>query len=501
VLAVIASVTAACGSDNPAGTSTPATNVVVDPSARAGQLPVSSGGEATQGPIGTDPSKARGVGLDVLSGLLDDQPIYNGDFADPFVLRTPDSLFVYASNTTTTQYAEGVHVPVIELSRDSGFEGQYLGDALPTLPTWTVPGYQWAPAVWTRPDGTYVLYYSTPATIPLGCLGKTPPAGCVQSINGPTSAMCISRATSTSPAGPFVDNSTSAVVCPVKEGGAIDPSVFVTGGGTPWLLWKSDGDCCNLPTTIYVQQLSADGLSVVGRAHPLIGASQGWEGGLVEGPSMIEQGGTHWLFYSANRWGTDDYGIGIARCGSVTGPCTKIFDHSWLSSSPEDSQRDPGPGGQEFFQAGGLIWMVHHGLAPGQTGDNAQRRLYVDLISFPSGQPPRIAPSAASAALAEGVLYYGDPDLPAQPQQAYLTLVRKVGGAFSGDSDASIEQDGLAVCGDLGKHRSAAQVTRALSGRGLTPFESYVVSIFATLYDCPRYSQRALADVQEVLNQ
>ncbi len=202
VLAVIASVTAACGSDDPAATPTPAPHVVVEPSARVGQLPISSGGESTQGPIGTNPSKAGGVELDVLSGLLDDQPIYNGDFADPFVLRTPDSLFVYASNTTTTQYAKGVHVPVIELSRDSGFEGQYLGDALPTLPTWTVPGYQWAPAVWTRPDGTYVLYYSTPATIPLGCLGKTPPTGCVHSINGPTSAMCISRATSTNPSGP-----------------------------------------------------------------------------------------------------------------------------------------------------------------------------------------------------------------------------------------------------------------------------------------------------------
>ena len=138
-----------------------------------------------------------------------------------------------------------------------------------------------------------------------------------------------------------------------------------------------------MPTTIYSQQLSADGLSVVGPAHQLIGATQSWEGNLVEGPSMIQSGNTYWLFYSGNMWGTDNYGIGVARCASVVGPCTKPLDHAWLSSTASGGQSDPGPGGEEFFQVGGLIWMVHHGLAPGQGGDNAQRRLYVDLLAFP----------------------------------------------------------------------------------------------------------------------
>ncbi len=58
---------------------------------------------ATKGPIGFDPSKADGIQLDVLSGLLDDAPIFNGDFADPFALRTPDGLYLYASNTEITR--------------------------------------------------------------------------------------------------------------------------------------------------------------------------------------------------------------------------------------------------------------------------------------------------------------------------------------------------------------------------------------------------------------
>jgi hypothetical protein len=345
------------------------------------------------------------------------------------------------------------------------------------------------------------MYYSTPATIPLGCLSRAPPHGCVKTTNGRTSAMCISRATSSSPAGPFVDDSSSAFVCPVAKGGAIDPSVFVAPDGTPWLLWKSDGDCCDLPTTLYSQELSADGLSVVGPAHPLLGATQSWEGHLVEAPSMIENGNTYWLFYSANLWGTDDYGIGVARCASVTGPCSKPLDHAWLSSSGGGLQSDPGPGGQEFFQAGGLIWMVHHGLAPGQSGNEAQRRLYADLIAFPRGQTPRIAPRIPSAAIAEAVLYYGDQDLPALPQEAFLALVDKVPGTFTAHADRALVAAGEDACVDLTRSQSAAHVLSTLKRQHLNEFQSDLVAITAAEYLCPQDALRALKDAQEVLNQ
>jgi hypothetical protein len=472
-----------------------------EPSARAGQLPVPAGRLPTKGPIGLDPSKSDGVQLDVLSGLLNDTPIFDGDFADPFALRTADVLYIYASNTETTQFAPGAHVPVISLGRDSGFTGQYLGDAMPTLPKWTVSGFQWAPSVWTRPDGTYVMYYSTPATIPLGCLSKTLPTGCVKTTNGPSSAMCISRATSANPAGPFIDDSTSAFICPLAQGGAIDPSVFVASNGTPWLLWKSDGDCCNMTTTIYSQQLSADGLSIVGPAHQLIGATQSWEGNLVEGPSMIQSGNTYWLFYSANMWGTDNYGIGVARCTSVVGPCTKPLNHAWLSSTASGGQSDPGPGGEEFFQVGGLIWMVHHGLAPGQGGDNAERRLYVDLLAFPNGQVPRLAPRSPAAALAEALLYFGDPNAPPQPDEAFLALLRKIPSEFSQDTDQALVADGQLACAGLAHEQGADAVINSLSARGLDEFEASLVGISATEYFCPQDGLQALKDVQEELTQ
>ena len=84
-------------------------------SARAGELPIPAGRRATQGPIGLNPSKSNGVQLDVLCGLLNDGPVFNGDFADPFALRTTDVLYLYASNTAATQYSPGAHMPVIAL--------------------------------------------------------------------------------------------------------------------------------------------------------------------------------------------------------------------------------------------------------------------------------------------------------------------------------------------------------------------------------------------------
>jgi hypothetical protein len=497
-LALTGGLLAACASTAGEGSTHRQVNVSVEPKVRPGQLPVPAGRSPTLGPQTFHSSTIAGVQLDMVNALLDGTPVFSGDFADPFALKTSQALYLFASDTVASRYAPAAHIPEIELAQRSAFHGYYLGDALPQLPKWTVSGFQWAPSIWAGPDGTYVMYYSTPATHSIDCVAHLSGAGCIRTVNGPTSAMCISAATSTNPAGPYVDDSSSAFVCPVAQGGAIDPSIFIAHDGTPWLLWKSDGDCCRLPTTIYSQQLARNGLAVVGPPHRLIGASQPWEGGLVEGPAMVESSGTLWLFYSANQWGTDHYGIGIARCNSVIGPCTKPLSHAWLSSSG-GSQTDPGPGGEEFFQAGGLVWMVHHGLASGQTGDLAQRRLYVDLLAFPSGQVPGVAIGDAAAALAEGVLYSGDPNLPDSPRSAYLVILKKMTGSFSGDSDPSVLADGALSCRDLGHHEDAEYMLRSLQHRGLSPFEAYLVAIFSTKYFCSQYASQAVVDVRQSL--
>src|SRR5579871_5227953 len=201
--------------------------------------PVVSAGQRqpTRGPVGENPKVEHHVALNLVGGVLTGTPIVAGDFADPFSLLQSSGLYIYATNTVSA------NVPVLQIPTGDIFNGNYLGDAMPTLPSWTVKGFQWAPAVWARPDGTFVLYYSTPA-----------PAS-----DGVPRRQCISRAVANAPAGPFHDDSTAPFVCPIAQGGAIDPSIFVQGD-TPYLLWKADGNCCGLPTTIYSQPLTPDGL-------------------------------------------------------------------------------------------------------------------------------------------------------------------------------------------------------------------------------------------------
>lgn len=327
----------------------------------------------TRGPVDDEDAAGRAEPLDLLGGLLLGHPIIRGDFADPYALSERDAVYVYATNTVDA------NVPVVELPKGDASTGRYLGDAMPDLPSWTGKGFVWGPAVWARPDGTFVLYYATPAP--------------------QSSRMCISRATARSPAGPFKDDSSAPIICPLDKGGAIDPSVIVHDGD-PYLVWKADGNCCKLPTEIYSQRLSSDGLSVAAAPAKLIDASQPWEKGVVEGPSMVRDGDRFLLFYSANNWDTKDYAIGVASCRSIDGPCTKPLDKPWMRSGSDDK----GPGGEEFFEAptGDGIWMVHHGWLPHQAGTpDGQRRLYLDRVSFhgDSSLPTRSTTQAVEEAL------------------------------------------------------------------------------------------------------
>jgi hypothetical protein len=493
-----ASGTSPSGQSQRSSTTAPGLKHVIKPSIRTGQIYVPPGRSATKGPIGPDPSQSHGLDLNILAGLGHDEPIYDGDFADPSALAVSSTLYFYASSSSPSKYDHGANVPVMALSRGDGFSGRFLGDALPKVPSWTVSGYQWGPDVWERSASSYVMYYSTPATVPLGCLATPPSTGCVKTTHGETNAECISRATSAGPTGPFVDNSTSAFICPLDEGGAIDPSVFVATDGVPWLLWKSDGDCCDEPTSIYTQQLSNDGLSTIGPPHRLLGASQPWEDKLVEAPTMIQDNNRIWLFYSGSLWGHKTYGIGIASCQSVTGPCTKPLDHSWVSSDA-DGVSDQGPGGEEFYETGSIVWMVHHGLAPGETGNNAQRRLYVDLVAFPSGQLPHLGARQPAAALAAAEIYFGDPSLPKNSRAAYLKVLH-LAGVSNTAQDAALVAAGATVCTDLAKKKSYGSMTSTLEARHLSEYEAYLAIILAAQYQCPSRIPEATNVMVSALN-
>ena len=284
-----------------------------------------------------------------------------GDAADPYILKTQFGFFAYSTNTSSA------NVPVW-YSADL-VNWKLLVDALPNLPEWARDtGTQtWAPAATIR-NGKFVLYFTT--------------------LHAFSGRQCIGVAVADEATGPFVPSS-EPIVCQTDLGGSIDPSVFTDSSGVAYLLWKNDGNCCRIPTRIFTQPLSGDGLSLTGSPSAILWSTQGWEAAIIEGPSMVQVGNVFHLMYSGGKWNEGGYGIGHAACVSPVGPCYKTSQSRWQSSAG-------GPGGQEFFtDASGAIWIVFHEWRNSVGYPRGIRSMYLRPLGF-AGAPPATTSTTTS---------------------------------------------------------------------------------------------------------
>jgi beta-xylosidase len=284
--------------------------------------------------------------------------VYGGDFADPCLVRVGDAYYAYATN------AGAVNVQVM-VSVDL-HSWQPVGDALPVLPSWAQRGNTWAPAVIQLGD-LFVLYYT---------------------VREPLRArQCISVATASSPRGQFLDVRQSPLIYQLDHGGSIDPCPFLDDDGELYLVWKSDDNAIGRPSSLWGQRLSADGQELLDSPVQLLIHDRAWEDPLIEAPSLVVSDRTYYLFYSANWWQSDRYGIGYAMARGPLGPYTKAtLAGPWMGSD----RAVAGPGGQDFCRHGsGDLLMAYHGWPPGRIGYSAGgvRSLYVTRVRFDDGQP------------------------------------------------------------------------------------------------------------------
>ena len=281
-----------------------------------------------------------------------------GDFPDPFVLADGGAYYAYATN------ANNKHVQLLQ-SQDLA-SWRALPDAMPALASWVrqpVP-HVWAPEV-IKLGGRYVLYYTAHDIT--------------------SDRQCVGAAVSTSPAGPFVDSAAKPLVCQADLGGTIDASPFLDGGRL-YLYFKSDGNCCKLPTHIFAQELRPDGLAVIGQPTRLLTNGRTWEGKVIEAPTMVKRDGKYTLLYSANDFGDGSYAAGYASCAGPVGPCEPVGDAPFLKTSAQ--AKLVGPGHQALFQAGGKDYIAYHAWELKPDGKRADRRLlYIDRLDWVDGKP------------------------------------------------------------------------------------------------------------------
>jgi len=282
-------------------------------------------------------------------------PVYDSNFPDPFILNVKGTYYAYATNS-------GGNDVQLATSKDL-VNWTYRGEALGNLPAWAREGLTWAPEVMFN-GKQYVMYYTTRDTT--------------------TERQCISVATAAKPEGPFRDTSKKPLVCQAELGGSIDASPFTDTDGKRYLLWKNDGNCCNMPTNLYIQPLTPDGLALTGKATTLIHNFELWEGNVIEAPTLHKEGGVYYLLYSAGPFDSDLYAVGYATAKSITGPYKKHTENPFLFTKGPIS----GPGHQAVFKdTKGRTWLAYHAWKTGLIGDQVgQRALYIDPIEFRNGK-------------------------------------------------------------------------------------------------------------------
>ena len=298
-----------------------------------GSATVGSGGQPLARSGSPTPQSASG--LPVLGGSL---VVERDDVGDPYVLTVPPgtggdgktSYVLYWTTDWRSNVPTAVSSDLVHWRR--------VADSLPVLPSWAVPSVTmtWGPSV-HRFGRTWVLYFSTR--------------------DAASHLQCIGRATATTPTGPFTDRSPGPLLCQTSLGGDIDPSVVTDRAGRSSLLWKSDGNAIGVPVGLWVQPLTASGLSLTGAPTLLIRADQRWEHGIIEGPAMLAATrGGWWLFYSGGTWQSDTYDTGVAWCRTISGPCRHTSDTPLLASTATAVS----PGGFDTFVDGrGRLWASY----------------------------------------------------------------------------------------------------------------------------------------------
>ncbi len=285
-------------------------------------------------------------------------PSYAGDFPDPAVIwdSATQLYWAYATQHGTTN--------VQSMSSKDLVNWSPIVEALPVLPAWAAPGHTWAPSV-ARFGSTWVMWYTTRHAY--------------------SGRQCLSVATSSSPGGPYVDQSTGPAVCQFGNGGSIDANVFFSGGQA-YLLWKSDDNALGNITHLWGGTLDATG-TVVGQMTLLLTEDAAWQAPAIEGPTMVNARGAFYLFYGANNYASTSAGIGYATCNSPLGPCRdRTTWGPWLGTYGSAL----GPSGPDVFtDASGATRLAYHAWFGCVGYPSCNRALWIGHLSF-SFSGPRV---------------------------------------------------------------------------------------------------------------
>lgn len=375
---------------------------------------------------------------------------HTSGYPDPSLTRFGSTIMAYATNNG------GMDLPV-KWSADYRtwtarveYEGSaanrdgdqgYFNDAFPSVPwgidydrcdaglPWCDPKELWAPSVGLV--GTRYMAYHAVKVAPDGSFS-------------PYGRFCIYASTAPTPMGEFTAASGSPIVCPSSStdpGGAIDPDVFTDeSSGRNYLLWKTEGNAFGNFPAIWVAELNSAGTGLVGTPRKLLQANgAGWEGSIVENPSMVKYQGRWWLIYSGNEYVTTNYAVGYATCSGPLGPCTRGWNNPILTTAAGRF----GPGGADGIvdERGRLIAAYHAWTGASGNRGTGSRTMRVAQLTTNGGTMSVVRADAGTGA-DQDAMWSFRPDLTYHNAPAGNVAVggdyAPVTGDFDGDGRAEI---------------------------------------------------------------
>ncbi|MGH7866986.1 MAG: glycoside hydrolase family 43 protein [Candidatus Dormibacteraceae bacterium] len=231
-----------------------------------------------------------------------------------------------------------------------------------------------------RTDALYALYYTAHRA----------------HTSGRNDVQCIGVALSSTPGGPFTPSGPAGdedghrpLVCPVNQGGAIDADTFTDLDGTHFLLYKTDGNRIAQPSRLYLQEMAADGLTLIGRPRLMLESRPGApENGVIEAPDLRHHGSHYILFYSAGPYVGKDYYTSYAMADSVTGPYQRADQP--LMTTGSLGGNIIGPGGAMVVPERTGDHIVFHGYIDNK---HTVRGLYTSALAWDANDNPVISGS------------------------------------------------------------------------------------------------------------
>jgi len=288
-------------------------------------------------------------------------PVYQAldkDFPDPTLLKDGNTYYAYGT------ISAGFNVPMATSTDNKTYS--LVGDALPKLPAYANGKVVTAPTV-VKLGNQYVMYVDV-------------------QVNG---QYVIATATSATAQGPFTPTA-KPLISPSMAGSNVFDSNYFTVGGKNYLAYNTDG---GMSRAIWITEISADGLSLVGSPTKVLGVSgvKNPYGSTpterVESPAMmVAPDGTFVLAYCSGDASADNYYTGYATSKSLLGPYT---DQGPLLT--QENLKVNGPGETSVFVDGSQQYFAFNGWVGEHTGftiKNGGRYLYLLNFEWKDGHIP-----------------------------------------------------------------------------------------------------------------